>query len=231
MAWDDTEEWKYHHTNLNGVRVDKDEYDRRGDSHFLGGVRINNNSTNGNSANENVEGQMGVLVWVIGLGVAGFIVYKVIQFIAENWITIVTILGTCIVCAIACIIIQKKAQKPGLKTFFAIVTSIGLMCAVLFFVPTKKDRASTNLEQNNLEASVLETPTVYQEKLTIMYGKVTSNTLNIRAKPTSSSEVIGRFVKGDRIEITGRSGSWWEVKLENSDGYVDSDFVSTEKIE
>ena len=57
-------------------------------------------------------------------------------------------------------------------------------------------------------------------------GTVTTNLLNIRSQPSSSSEVVGQLVYGDEVRLTGISGDWYEILLYGDLRFVHKDYVS-----
>jgi uncharacterized protein YgiM (DUF1202 family) len=224
------DEWEYHHTTDSGYRVNEDGYDKNGIGHKYD-VRpssSNNSTSGGSSSDADFESRfMLVTAKLALLGFFIFILYKINQFFIANWITVVTILGAFIICAIACFfIIHKGTRKLILKIFFAILASFGIMYAGLTFGPRISEKyfnLQYNLKYNPKALAAI------QEKETMLYGYVTADVLNIRAEPFALAEVIGQFSKDDRIEITDNSDSWWlEVKYENSGGYVESTYVRLE---
>jgi len=78
------------------------------------------------------------VVAVIGL----FVIIAIVNFIAENWIYIVSILGIIISCIIVCCIINDKYNKPELRIFVTILISLGLICSVFYIVPKVKNGTS-----------------------------------------------------------------------------------------
>jgi SH3-like domain-containing protein len=217
------EEWRYFRRTSDGHDVDVNGYDEHGHYHHNSGTSNSSSKpASGGSFNEgDFESRfMLVAARLLLLGLVVFILYKINQFVMENWITVATILGAFIVCVIPCFfIIHKGKGKPGLKIFIAIVASLGIMCALLYFDPIKTDALFINLQSGNPKS-----PTVTLEK-EIIIGYVTSDTLNIRAKPDTNSKIIGHFSKDDWVEIIGKSGSWLKVNLRDSEVYIDSDYV------
>ncbi|MCL1931242.1 MAG: tetratricopeptide repeat protein [Treponema sp.] len=133
--WDDDKsDWKYDHS-AGGHDVDANGYDKYGSYHH----NTSSNTQDSNSYSPPSHSSASNNGWgtLILLGIGGFIIYKIVMFIQANWVSIVTILGICVACVITCIIIWVKAKKPGLKTLFTILTSIGLIVATLYFGPGK----------------------------------------------------------------------------------------------
>ena len=162
--------------------------------------------------------------WLILLGIGGFILYKIGQFIEAHWVSIVTVLGICVVCAIVCIIIGVTSKKPGLKTLFTILTSVGLIVAVLYFGPDKiKEIFNKDIFNKRPQITIL------QKESATEYAVVISDALNIRAGPSVDNEIVGRLTKDDRIEIIDNSGQWWKIKSGTIEGYADSGYLTNIK--
>ena len=51
-------------------------------------------------------------------------------------------------------------------------------------------------------------------------GEIISDGLNVREKPTISSKKVGRYDRGDRVQIIGKTGNEPYVWLKTKDGYV-----------
>ncbi len=62
-------------------------------------------------------------------------------------------------------------------------------------------------------------PGVYSEQelspLTVppLIGLVTKDRVNLRARPSISSEVLFQFSKGTKLLVTGKEGSWYRIQL------------------
>ena len=63
------------------------------------------------------------------------------------------------------------------------------------------------------------------ETETKMIGKITGDRVNFRTKPTTSSDIIGRFAKGTEVEVVSVSNGWCEVIYNGKTGYVSGDYV------
>ena len=55
---------------------------------------------------------------------------------------------------------------------------------------------------------------------------VNTDAVNIREKPSTSSDVLGSVGKERKLEVIGKSGDWTQVKFNNVKGYILSKFVS-----
>lgn len=56
-------------------------------------------------------------------------------------------------------------------------------------------------------------------------GKVTSNGLNVRAKASTFSQVVGWFQKGDVIKIYSASKGWGETRFKNKQAFVSLKYI------
>nr|WP_294680521.1 C40 family peptidase [uncultured Anaerotignum sp.] len=57
-------------------------------------------------------------------------------------------------------------------------------------------------------------------------GRVTAPGVNLREKATTASSSLKKFVKGDKIVITGQNDSWYRVSYNGGSAYVSKDYVS-----
>ena len=68
---------------------------------------------------------------------------------------------------------------------------------------------------------VMQTPTFATT------GKSTGDTVRVREKPSTESEVIELLGVGDTVEILGQEGDWYKVNFKGTIGYVSQSFIST----
>jgi len=83
------------------------------------------------------------------------IIGTIINFIVQNWIYIVTILGIGVVCAIICYIFWLNSYKPKWKIFYTILVSVSLICLSLLFIPLFKNTDNNNPNNNVMNESLL----------------------------------------------------------------------------
>jgi uncharacterized protein YgiM (DUF1202 family) len=56
---------------------------------------------------------------------------------------------------------------------------------------------------------------------------VTSDALNLRARPSSDAEVLGRLLRGEAVEVAGREGGWVQVATaDGATGWAYSDYLA-----
>ena len=72
------------------------------------------------------------------------------------------------------------------------------------------------------------TTTTTTEATTTTENVVTVNTdaVNIREKPSTSSDILGSVGKGRKLEVISKSGDWTQVQFNKVKGYILSKFVS-----
>ena len=68
---------------------------------------------------------------------------------------------------------------------------------------------------------VMQTPTFATT------GKSTGDTVRVREKPSTESEVIELLGVSDTVEILGQEGDWYKVNFKGTIGYVSQSFIST----
>lgn len=61
-------------------------------------------------------------------------------------------------------------------------------------------------------------------------GIVTASTLNLRPQPSTKKQPIGKLKRGTNVEIIGRQGGWYRVKVGSLDGYVSKNHLKIKKL-
>jgi len=58
------------------------------------------------------------------------------------------------------------------------------------------------------------------------FGVVTATTLNVRAKPDTSSQILAKLRNGDQVEIVSKSSNWYQILTSAGiKGWVSADFI------
>jgi len=59
---------------------------------------------------------------------------------------------------------------------------------------------------------------------------VVGSTVNLREGPTTQTSIVGKVVQGDNLVSYGKTtdGLWYKVKFANTEGYIYSEYVSTD---
>lgn len=91
-----------------------------------------------------------------------------------------------------------------------------------FIVPVKRVAFPT-LPVNAPQAPVAEVAAISGD-----VRIVTAQALNIRDKPSSSSNVLGKLVVGDEVTVIGEERTWLEVvTADGTSGWISGKFVKT----
>lgn len=70
------------------------------------------------------------------------------------------------------------------------------------------------------------TTTTEANKTTENVVTVNTDAVNIREKPSTSSDILGSVGKGRKLEVISKSGDWTQVQFNKVKGYILSKFVS-----
>ncbi|MDR2447087.1 MAG: SH3 domain-containing protein [Treponema sp.] len=157
-----------------------------------------------------------------GGGVLALVILgAIVQFITENWVYIVIVLGVAIVCVIVCFVIYAHAYNPGLKIFFAILVSLALIAGVIYFGPKIAEGSYANRNSSPPPPQISESP----ENPAYSYAYIMADGLNVRSGPSAGYSVVGRLYKNERVRVMDNSGLWWKVKSGDLEGYVNSKYL------
>ncbi len=64
------------------------------------------------------------------------------------------------------------------------------------------------------------------EEVTLGVGKVNTEVLNLREKPSTSSKILGKLTKGQNLTLISRSGAWYRVKTAGGQlGWAHGDYI------
>ena len=56
-------------------------------------------------------------------------------------------------------------------------------------------------------------------------GTVTAETVRMREKPTTQSEILINLDQGDKVEVLSKEDGWYQVEFEGKNGYVSSNYL------
>ncbi len=57
-------------------------------------------------------------------------------------------------------------------------------------------------------------------------GKINTNSVRLRSKANTSSEILEVYNKGEEVQIIEKDGEWYKVKVDGQTGYISADFIS-----
>ncbi len=58
-------------------------------------------------------------------------------------------------------------------------------------------------------------------------GETTASNLNVRASASTNSKIVSSLSRGTKVNLYGKSGSWYKVKIGNNFGYVHGSYMKT----
>ena len=65
--------------------------------------------------------------------------------------------------------------------------------------------------------------------LSYPFTTVTTDSVRMRRSASSGATVLETLEKGESVQVLGETGSWYHVRARNRDGYVQKQFVNTDK--
>lgn len=85
------------------------------------------------------------------------------------------------------------------------------------YVGLNRSKSSTKNTTNNVStAKVISKGTVVN----------ISSSLNVRGSASTKGSVLGSLHKGNKVDITGKTGSWYKINYKGKTGYVSKDYIS-----
>ena len=84
----------------------------------------------------------------------------------------------------------------------------------------------TSIDGGDKEKTTTTTTTTEATTTTENVVTVNTDAVNIREKPSTSSDILGSVGKGRKLEVISKSGDWTQVQFNKVKGYVLSKFVS-----
>lgn len=68
-------------------------------------------------------------------------------------------------------------------------------------------------------------------KSAVKSGTITTNSLNIRSEPSQGSALLGKFAKGDKVEIISQQNDWTEISYNGASAWISSQYVQAQSSE
>ncbi|MBP5773097.1 MAG: SH3 domain-containing protein [Eubacterium sp.] len=119
---------------------------------------------------------------------------------------------------------------------FLLVALITAGAIVMSNMETKKlDEANTTLVvetttkkkavEKKTEEATTEDETTEEETTSAGKVKVTTETINIRSKPSENAELIAQAEYDDVFEVIKKQGDWYKINFNGTKGYVSAELV------
>lgn len=96
------------------------------------------------------------------------------------------------------------------------------------YVRLEQATAQEELKTEQAAAPIARNSSKNKEVIDI--GYVTVNTLNVRSDASMSGNEIGAVYKGEKVEIVGQKGPFYEINFKNGTGFVSSQYISMSPI-
>ena len=94
-------------------------------------------------------------------------------------------------------------------------------------IQTVKEEQELQKEENNAENN---TEKEVQKEAQNKVGYVNVDTVNVRSKADSNSEILTSISKNTEVEILSQEESWYKIKTKNITGYIAAKFISDKKV-
>jgi len=90
--------------------------------------------------------------------------------------------------------------------------------------PTTKEKKKETVKETK-EEETTEEETTEEETTSAGRLKVTTETINIRNKPSEDGELIAQAEYDDVFEIIKKEGDWYKINFNGTEGYVSAELV------
>lgn len=137
----------------------------------------------------------------------------------------------------------KKLNKKTLIAIIAAVLAVILIIGGVIWAQTRKtdNPASADFIEDTLPTEAVQPPDTTSEPTSadttgssvqamdkVMY--VTASTLNVRKAPSTDSEIIAKYAKGDTVKVTGKYNTdWYKIDANGTEGYCSSKYLADNK--
>lgn len=69
---------------------------------------------------------------------------------------------------------------------------------------------------------------IFSNSVFAVTGTITGNNVRIRENADINSKVITAVIKNEKVNVIGEDGDWYQVKVDNFNGYISKEYVETE---
>jgi len=240
-----SDEWHFSHKNESGHDVNAYGYDKNGVYRGTAPFKNNDNNQPSNRKNRKSKskavGGGGLIVLLLII----FIIIKILEFLEKNWVSVVAILSTIILCILFCLIIKRKLAKTGLATFSAIAISIGIIIGIIYLGPIQNDGNFERWGNNNTIVDDDSPSTTVKKAFAVAetsyktgdwnefdkYSAYDPNTLHFKGQNIDTmksflytyggfNKIISELILGDKatVKATFEKGNDCDIKLIRHDG-------------
>ncbi len=98
-------------------------------------------------------------------------------------------------------------------------------------VSQNNSESQTNNNQTNNQTDNNQTTTSNEKEYTPKNYYIKSSAVNVRAKSSTSSNVITTLTQNTQVKAVGEEGDWYKVEVNGKSGYILKSLLSTNKVE
>ncbi len=80
--------------------------------------------------------------------------------------------------------------------------------------------------QNDIPAATTVSTTVKTTASLPQFGYITADSMRVRGEAGLQAEVIGGINFGEKVEVLGKSGDWYQIRFGDGIGYVSGQYIS-----
>lgn len=80
--------------------------------------------------------------------------------------------------------------------------------------------------QNDTAVTTTNTTTVKTTTSLPQFGYITADSMRVRGEANLKAEVIGGINFGEKVEILGKTGDWYQIRFGDGVGYVSGQYIS-----
>jgi len=120
---------------------------------------------------------------------------------------------------------QGLRLRSGPGTTHSIITHLSEGDIVVILERTNKEWYKVNFHGSVGYVSVPLLRDILTAENFNARGRVTGDRVNVRARPNTSSNIVGTYKKSTEMTVIGINNGWYKVKHDGNTGYVRSDFM------
>lgn len=98
---------------------------------------------------------------------------------------------------------------------------IGIGISLLLIVTLTACNSTAATGENTASTTTARTTTVLPHE-----GWIMADSLRVRGGAGLSYEIVGGLKAGDRVEIIGKNGDWYEIRFGEEIGYVSGQYLT-----
>lgn len=119
---------------------------------------------------------------------------------------------------------MKKALVVALATTSVIPTTESLADSSI----EKTDKIEID-KSNDTNKNIITSISTQISVRESMAGTVTADSLNVRSKPSTSGTLLGKLIKGERVQLLSKENTnWYKINYKGKSAYISSNYVKVD---